>query len=782
MLEQEPGKPINFSTESLFQQAIAGLLSRMPNVTGVQILQGAQEYGKDIIFYVPGGLSDRLLCGCVVKNTKITGQVSRSSGARTVLLQAQQALDTPHVTGTGQDEYLQRVYVITPHPVAPAAISSIQGALKEKRGQIAFIGGSALFDLFRIHWPDFVADEADAISRYLTDSKDKFEQSHPIAQVAAMYQLGNIEKSSAWIHVPQSFHCTLATYIPGDGVEQLIPNNFNWKKAGLINATTNLRRLDGVLKTVAEWGFLSPLESQSFHEKVKSLSEEMAVGWNEEITKKYRITVGAVGKLAPDADVNLNDRPGLRESITRLKFAADMALTSGIDQTSRTVAELINANPRPEALLADTRLSRLCALADLAAILPPGFLEVADSKIWQVDLELLEKSQSVLVVGSAGYGKTSLCRWSFLTDAERLRCGQSDVVPVYVALHKLAKRPLHTFGDIFMTWLGQSGLIDGVTNLDTARLRIYLDGLDELADEETRKTIALLAKQGAETRKDIQIIVTARNYVQGPWLTWLPRLSLSGFTNSQIQRLISEWFGGKDEEIAHFMSQLNSTPALLDLMRVPLLATLIILVFKQTRRLPESRSRVYDVFIDLMCEGWNLAKGLLRPSRFGLRVKKAVISKIAVNAHRTKSRSFDSQDILQAIEECISKNVYGDGVELREELFHDGLISRSGTYCEFAHLSFQEFLAARELLGEPGHTLLRRAVNDYLCGDDWWFETLRFYIGLSATPRQTYDWIVKQAMKVVKGNGDHYVEDPRDRAEALLQSVRQIFPEAPMAF
>jgi hypothetical protein len=37
-------------------------------------------------------------------------------------------------------------------------------------------------------------------------------------------------------------------------------------------------------------------------------------------------------------------------------------------------------------------------------------------------------------------------------------------------------------------------------------------------------------------------------------------------------------------------------------------------------------------------------------------------------------------------------------------------------------------------------------------------------------------------MKVVKGNGDHYVEDPRDRAEALLQSVRQIFPEAPMAF
>ena len=86
-----------FDSEGLLQQAIAGLLRRMPNVTGVQILQGAQEYGKDVIFYVPG-LADTLLCACVVKNTVISGQVSSTSGARTVFLQAQQALDTPHVT------------------------------------------------------------------------------------------------------------------------------------------------------------------------------------------------------------------------------------------------------------------------------------------------------------------------------------------------------------------------------------------------------------------------------------------------------------------------------------------------------------------------------------------------------------------------------------------------------------------------------------------------------------------------------------------------------------
>ena len=72
--------------------------------------------------------------------------------------------------GNGQSEFVQKVYVITPFPLDPAAVGSIQGALKEKRGQVAFVGGPSLFDLFRQHWPDFIADEADAIARPLQRS------------------------------------------------------------------------------------------------------------------------------------------------------------------------------------------------------------------------------------------------------------------------------------------------------------------------------------------------------------------------------------------------------------------------------------------------------------------------------------------------------------------------------------------------------------------------------------------------------------------------------------
>src|SRR5258706_3459332 len=188
MVESARTKPFRFDSENLLQQAIAGLLARMPNVTGVQILQGSQEYGKDIVFYVPGGLNERLLCASVIKTTKISGKVMSSSVARTVLLQAAQALDTLHVVGNGQEEYVRLVYVITPYPIEPAAISAIQGALKEKRGQVTFIGGPTLFEPMTKYRPAFAADEADAISLYFADARSALEPKQPIFRMAAIYQ------------------------------------------------------------------------------------------------------------------------------------------------------------------------------------------------------------------------------------------------------------------------------------------------------------------------------------------------------------------------------------------------------------------------------------------------------------------------------------------------------------------------------------------------------------------------------------------------------------------
>ena len=95
-----------FESEAVLQQAIAGLLARMPDIGGVQILQGTQETGKDIVFETTGPLGEPLPCSCVVKNGRITGSVDRSGGARTVLQQVEQSLDSPYIDGLGREVWV----------------------------------------------------------------------------------------------------------------------------------------------------------------------------------------------------------------------------------------------------------------------------------------------------------------------------------------------------------------------------------------------------------------------------------------------------------------------------------------------------------------------------------------------------------------------------------------------------------------------------------------------------------------------------------------------------
>lgn len=144
----------------------------MPDITGVQILQGALELGKDLIFYVRGGFGEQILCACVVKNTKITGIAGDKGGARTVFQQAEQAFDSTYTDNFGKDLRVERVYIVTPYDLPPATITSIKGKLRERVGQVVFIGGPILFDLFRKHWSDYFADEAEIIEHHLSQTKD----------------------------------------------------------------------------------------------------------------------------------------------------------------------------------------------------------------------------------------------------------------------------------------------------------------------------------------------------------------------------------------------------------------------------------------------------------------------------------------------------------------------------------------------------------------------------------------------------------------------------------
>src|SRR6266851_1458014 len=199
-----------FESEADLRNQLFTLLTKMGN-EGVQITHGTQEYGKDIVFYSLDAVGSRILNACVVKKDKITGSVDDNHGARTVFQQVEQALDTPHINSSGEDESVVRVYVVSPFDCTQPTLKSLQGKLKSRSGQVDFLCGSRLFEKFAKVWPDFLAFESSFLGSYVASLQREFDQEDPIRFLGSQHNLfASANKSLKSVYVRQKFKLELS--------------------------------------------------------------------------------------------------------------------------------------------------------------------------------------------------------------------------------------------------------------------------------------------------------------------------------------------------------------------------------------------------------------------------------------------------------------------------------------------------------------------------------------------------------------------------------------------
>ena len=115
-----------------------------------------------------------------------------------------------------------------------------------------------------------------------------------------------------------------------------------------------------------------------------------------------------------------------------------------------------------------------------------------------------------------------------------------------------------------------------------------------------------------------------------------------------------------------------------------------------------------------------------------------------------------------------------DGSLLAEELVRDGLLRTIGNEYEYSHLSFQEYFAARDFIGEPGAKRATEALRDYLRGDDWWKDVITFYLALGRNPNHAYAWLKRTAASTASRDFS------MARYVSVWRDVAMIFPETRM--
>ncbi|NES24639.1 MAG: hypothetical protein F6K41_38455 [Symploca sp. SIO3E6] len=164
----------------------------------------------------------------------------------------------------------------------------------------------------------------------------------------------------------------------------------------------------------------------------------------------------------------------------------------------------------------------------------------------------------------------------------------------------------------------------------------------------------------------------------------------------------------------------------------PLLLTMIALVHDNRGALPGSRVELYGEICEVLLIRRQQAKGV--PDNIPLNVgqQQSVLQVLALNLMIKQTREFTLAQGVGIIQKQLAA-VAGNQIQPEQFLKHienvSGLLVEKelGLY-EFAHLSFQEYLAAAYVKETNQEKPLIQKIND-----SWWHETIRLYAAKSDT-------------------------------------------------
>jgi len=759
-----------FRDEAHLRTVLRDLLVRM-GATRVRITHAPNERGKDIVFYKTGGLSADVLYACVVKKDRISGRADSGGGAQTVFNQACQALREPYTDPiSGSQETPHSVYVMCPNECTPEAVESIKTQLHDQARRVQFLCGVDLLALFQEHYSDFLRFESAVLMRYLSSlSAGLSVDSALIALLTRnnanlglkpfdkFYVSNQIEVRLDRLRaptIPLPWTKTLDQHLIPSELEDFVAQVRFWKqilrspeladeKPGVLNELK--KKLDEFCRSAREYWDRG---HKTGRPRLAPTDPSQASTYRD---TRPHVTATQRGKQSEDAKTEGRARPQ-EERVVAVPFEIRRSLDvffqivertneklHRIEEASMEVrqagARLAEANGK---LLAMPQSTLVSAGYDYLNAIPGLIKQEVGKQLPVKPAVLFSECRAVLVTGPPGSGKTSFCRWHTLRAIDRFSADWSQPLPLYVSAHRLA--PLS--GGFEETFLGGVNVAE-LWPTDEMKVKVpillFLDGLDEVPDREQQQRIIKTLQEGLEKYPRLVAIVTARPYVWGAWLNWLPRLNIAELAATE-QRMLAECWLDDASLAQRFFEQLRSSPALQKLMGVPLLATLILNLYRRTPTIPENKASLYRAFVDLYCGGWEVAKGIPKTGHFANEQKMRPLPGLAYRMHLSHKADC-TEDLFRRVLQDTMPGLALQVTDLLGEIIQDGILVRIGNDLVFAHLSFQEYLAAQYLASDPRGNRPAHALNSFLRGEDWWKEILEFYMISRDDPSGLDDWI-----------------------------------------
>jgi GTPase SAR1 family protein len=368
----------------------------------------------------------------------------------------------------------------------------------------------------------------------------------------------------------------------------------------------------------------------------------------------------------------------------------------------------------------------------------PGFEEFPVTSL------LDRKEQKILLVGEAGSGKsTCIRRLSYLLAQKGLVEPENYTIPVLLRATELASRPDDTLVEFCRTEteriLGTGKPAFSRGDLSEGRVVIFIDALDELADDDSRRRVIQIVEAHIALYPKSKVILTSREHTfieSAPELDNYTSYYVSPIDLPQASQLIDKLRKQRNlpsessKEIVRRLQQIHG----LDLN--PLLVTVFIATTDYERKdIPANITELFKKYTEMMLGRWDDSKGLAQ--QYQAPLKDFLLTRIAYEMHRRQVTNLELKEFQIITErELASRGHKGDTKQILDEVTRSGLFRILDNRLEFRHLLLQEFFAGR---GIPSRDSLEGLISD-----PWWQRAIVFYFGSNPGDVETIDQIRKR--------------------------------------
>ncbi|MCO5204337.1 MAG: NACHT domain-containing protein [Anaerolineae bacterium] len=338
-----------------------------------------------------------------------------------------------------------------------------------------------------------------------------------------------------------------------------------------------------------------------------------------------------------------------------------------------------------------------------------------DDRIKRMDaLAALAAYPKLFILGKPGAGKTTFLKYAAVQAIQR----EIELFPIFVTLKEMSddNGDLRS-GDDVLDFIVKRAVFripeprDFVTRLlERGKALLLFDGLDEvnLAGDRRSNMINALnqfAQQFNESKYALTCRVAATDYS----FTQFEYVEMADFDDGQIAAFVDKWFVGDEGKRDACKRELTGDDAnkmLRELAQVPLLLTLLCLVYEERNEFPPNRAEIYEEATRALLSKWDAGRNIRRDTdhspyeKLTLKGKQDLLAYLAARTFEDGEYLVPRRKLAQLIEAYLDgapgiDDADGEIIVREIAAQHGLLVERTRDIWSFSHLTLQEYFCGQ---------------------------------------------------------------------------------------